>query len=162
MDSPKIAAFLEQKYPNPPVPLTSELGTEVQGKVGPPFYQIHRRSLSPREVNILSPSSQDYFRGKLEPTYGHPLEDLLADPKEEEANWAAVQDSLAEVNDLLRTNEAEGPFILGKEPSFADFALAGSLQFGREIDENVFQRVMDYPRFRGIYEACSPWMERKD
>ncbi|KFX97572.1 hypothetical protein O988_04806 [Pseudogymnoascus sp. VKM F-3808] len=159
MDSTPIAKFLEATYPTPPLPLTSELGRtiELRGRsiVGPTF----RSSVMPREINILSPRSQEYFRRTREEALGHRLEDLLAD---EEKSWEAVSEGMKEVGGLMRTNAAEGPFILGAKPSYTDFFLAGSLQTARMVDEGVFERHMKYPGYKDVYEACLPYMEKRD
>ncbi|RFU74488.1 hypothetical protein TARUN_7759 [Trichoderma arundinaceum] len=159
MDSLPIAQFLEATYPDPPVPLTSELGDDIVLKsrslVGPIIY----KSLTPREVNILSPRSGEYFRRTREDRFGRRLEDLL---ENEEERWNGVDADRRTIGDLIRTNSAEGPFILGARPSYADFFIAGSLQSARVIDEGVFQRSLTYPGYKEIYEACLPYMERKD
>ncbi|KAH0524888.1 hypothetical protein TsFJ059_007336 [Trichoderma semiorbis] len=159
MDSKPISEFLESTYPDPSVPLTSELGTEIEAKVrslvAPTFY----RSAMPREVHILSPRAQEYFRRSREGRFGKTLEELLAG---EEERWQAVEADRRAVGELMRTNKALGPFILGARPSYSDFFIAGSLQSVKVIDEGVFQRSVDCPGYKEIYEACLPYMERKD
>ncbi|KAL7799386.1 hypothetical protein V8C43DRAFT_274903 [Trichoderma afarasin] len=159
MDSKPISEFLESTYPDPSVPLTSELGTEIEAKVrslvAPTFY----RSAMPREVHILSPRAQEYFRRTREGRFGKTLEELLAG---EEERWQAVDADRRAVGELMRTNKALGPFILGARPSYGDFFIAGSLQSVKVIDEGVFQRSVDCPGYKEIYEACLPYMEKKD
>ncbi|KFY22399.1 hypothetical protein V493_06637 [Pseudogymnoascus sp. VKM F-4281 (FW-2241)] len=157
MDSTPIAKFLEATYPTPPLPLTSELGRtiELQARsvVGPTF----RASVVPREINILSPKSQEYFRRTREATLGHRLEDLL---DSEEESWEAVSEGMREVGELMRTNAAEGPFVLGAQPSYTDFFIAGSLQSARVVDEAVFERHMKYAGYKEVYEACLSYMAK--
>ncbi|KAM6481068.1 hypothetical protein HDV62DRAFT_364818 [Trichoderma sp. SZMC 28011] len=159
MDSKPISEFLESTYPDPSVPLTSELGTEIEAKVrslvAPTFY----RSAMPREVHILSPRAQEYFRRTREGRFGKTLEELLAG---EEERWQAVDADRRAVGELMRTNKALGPFILGARPSYSDFFIAGSLQSVKVIDEGVFQRSVQCPGYKDIYEACLPYMEKKD
>lgn len=69
---------------------------------------------------------------------------------------------MREVGELMRTNSAEGPFVLGARPSYTDFYLAGLLQCARVVDEGVFARIGGTPGFRDVYEGCLPWMERND
>ncbi|KAK1762464.1 hypothetical protein QBC33DRAFT_501124 [Phialemonium atrogriseum] len=161
MDSGPIAQFLESTYPDPPVPLTSELGREVEAKtralLGPAF----RTSVMPREIGILSPRAEEYFRRTREASLGHRLEDLL-DPDKEEQVWGAVGDGMRAVGELMRMHRADGPFVLGAQPSYTDFFISGSLQSARVVDEGVFQRNIKYPGFKEIYEACLPYMEKKD
>jgi glutathione S-transferase len=161
MDSIPIEEFLESTYPDPPVPLTSELGREIVAKARATVGNAFRTSVMPREVNILSPRAQEYFRRTREASLGHPLEDLLESDKEEQA-WNAVGDGLRVVGELMLTHKADGPFVLGAQPSGTDFFIAGSLQCARMVDEGVFQRIIKYPGFEDIYKACLPYMERKD
>ncbi|KAJ3540396.1 hypothetical protein NM208_g5085 [Fusarium decemcellulare] len=161
MDSLPIAKFLESTYPSPEVLLTSELGSEIESKarkaIGPAF----GTSVMPREINILSPRAQEYFRRTREASLGRRLEDLL-DPEKEEQAWNAVKDNMRAVGELIRTNQADGPFVLGAQPSYTDFFIAGSLQSARTIDEAVFQRCIQYSGFKEVYEACLPYMDKKD
>ncbi|KKO99353.1 hypothetical protein THAR02_08538 [Trichoderma harzianum] len=159
MDSKPISEFLESTYPDPSVPLTSELGTEIEAKVRSLFAPTFYRSAMPREVHILSPRAQEYFRRSREGRFGKTLEELLAG---EEERWQAVDADRRAVGELMRTNKALGPFILGARPSYSDFFIAGSLQSVKVIDEGVFQRSVDCPGYKEIYEACLPYMEKKD
>lgn len=159
MDSPTIAKFLEESYPSPPLPLTSPHGQEIEQKARKAVGSVCKFSLMPREIHILSPSAQEYFRRTREATLGHPLENLLS--SEEEA-WEAAASDITAVGQLMLANKAEGPFVLGAKPSYTDFTIAGSLQTARVVDERVFQRIVGFAGFGDIYEACLPWMERKD
>lgn len=161
MDSVLIAQFLESTYPDPPVPLTSELGREIEAKARSVLARAFGTSVMPREMNILSPRSQEYFRRTREASLGHRLEDLL-DPVKEEQVWNAVGDGMRAIGELIRTHKAEGPFVLGARPSYTDFFIAGNLQSARVVDEGVFQRNIKYPGFKEVYEACLPYMEKKD
>jgi len=118
-------------------------------------------SLMPRELNILSPRAQEFYRRTREAVIGHPLEDLL-DPVKEEAVWESVEEGIKKNASLMRTNKASGPFVLGKEPSYTDFFIAGNLQSARVVYEPIWERLMAYEGYREIYEACGVWMERKD
>jgi glutathione S-transferase len=161
MDSVPIAQFLELTYPDPPVPLTSELGREIEAKARAVLGTVFYRSVMPREIGILSPRAQEYFRRTRETSLGHRLEDLL-DPEKEEQGWNAVADGIRAVSELMQTHKADGPFVLGARPSYTDFFIAGSLQSAKVVDEGVFQRNTKYPGFKEIYDACLPYMEKKD
>lgn len=161
MESTDIAKFLESTYPDPPVPLTSELGRQIEAQARSVVGSTLSMSLTPREINVLSPRAQEYFRRTREASLGHPLEDLL-DLDKEEQTWATLASKINDVGEMMRTNKADGPFVLGAQPSYTDFFIAGSLQCARVVDEEVFQRIAKYPGFGDIYEACVPYMERKD
>jgi glutathione S-transferase len=159
MESALIAQFLESTYPDIPVPLTSELGREIEAKSRDVVGKTFSTSVMPGEIGVLSPRAQEYFRRTREAALGHRLEDLLA---KEELSWSAADDGMRAVGKLMQTHKAEGPFVLGARPTYADFFIAGSLQSARVVDESVFQRIFKYPGFKEIYEACLPYMERKD
>ncbi len=161
MDSATISEFIESTYPDPSVPLKSELGIEVESKARRNGGMALQMSNMAREINILSPRSKEFFRRTREAKLGHPLEELLVRDKEEQA-WNAAAEGLRNVGELIRTNKAEGPFILGAIPSYADFFVAGAMQCSRVIDESVFQRMFKYPGFADVYEACLPYMEKRD
>lgn len=159
IESALIAEFLESTYPNPPVPLTSELGREVESTARSIVGAVFRTSVMPRETRILSPRAQEYFRRTREASLGHPLEDLLTS---EEETWNTASDKICALGELMQTNKADGPFVLGARPSYTDFFIAGNLQCARVIDEGVFHRLTKYPGFKEVYEACLPYMEKND
>jgi glutathione S-transferase len=156
MDSILIAQFLESTYLDLPVSLTSGLGHEIESKARTAIGPVFRDSVMPREIKILSPRSQEYFRRSREAVLGCKLEDLLSEEKEEMA-WSKVDEDMRAVSQLLLTNEKEGGFVLGARPSATDFFIAGSLQAARTVDEGVFERNIKYPGFKKIYEACLPY-----
>ncbi|KAH6721613.1 hypothetical protein BKA61DRAFT_639607 [Leptodontidium sp. MPI-SDFR-AT-0119] len=161
MDSTPIAQFLESTYPNPPLPLNSELGREIESKARSVVGTTFRASVMPRELGILAQPAQEYFRRTREASLGHPLEELL-DEEKENAAWKAASDNIRAVGELMLKNKAEGPFVLGASPSYTDFFIAGSLQCARVVHEVTFERMVAYPGYKDIYEACLPYMEKKD
>ena len=161
MDSASIAPFLESTYPDPPVPLTSELGSKIEAELRAVVGATFRVSIMPREIGLLSPRAQEYFRRTREASLGHRLEDLLDHDKEEQA-WSTASDGLRAVDELMQTNKAEGPFVLGARPSYTDFSITGVLQVARVVDEGVFQRIIKHPGYNDVYEACLPYMEKRD
>ncbi|KAH7370151.1 hypothetical protein BKA65DRAFT_487763 [Rhexocercosporidium sp. MPI-PUGE-AT-0058] len=161
MDSIPISKFLEKIYPDPSIPLTSELGREIESKARSAVGITFSASLMPRELGILSPAAQEYFRRTREASLGFPLENLLDADREQKA-WDAATDSIRAVDELIMTNKAEGPFVLGAEPSYTDFFIAGSLQCARVVHEKTFERLVIHPGYKRVYEACLPYMEKKD
>ena len=161
MDSTPIAEFIESTYPDPPVLLKSDFGAEIMAKSRGVLGPLFRMSVTPREIHILSPRSQEYFRRTREAMLGHRLEDLL-DPETEDEKWQAADEDRRAISELILKHEAEGPFVLGAQPSYTDFFYAGSIQTARVIDEGVFKKLIQQPGPKAIYEACLPYMERKD
>ncbi|KAG8168376.1 hypothetical protein KVR01_001125 [Diaporthe batatas] len=161
MDSAPISRFIEETYPDPPIPLESELGREIEVRARAVVGAVMSKSLWPDEIRILAPPAAEYFRHTREAMLGHPLEDLL-DPVADTDRWAAVEGDIDEVGALMRTNAAEGPFVLGSRPSYTDFFIAGALQSAKVIDGSVFERLVKRPGYRDIYSACLPYMARND
>jgi glutathione S-transferase len=159
MDSAIIAQFLETAYPDPPVPLTSDFGREIEAKARAAVGKAFRVSMMPREIRILSPRSQEYFRRTREALLGHQLEDLL-DQNEETRIWNALEDNMRSVGELMQTHKEEGPFILGANPSDTDFFIVGSLQSARVVDEGIFERLTKFSGYKELYQACLPYLEK--
>jgi glutathione S-transferase len=160
MDSAPIAQYLETTYPSPPLPLTSDLGIEIESKSRAQLNKILQFSVTPREIRILSPRAQEFFRRTREPWLGdQKLETVL---EGEDEVWKSAEDSLREVGSLLLTNKARGPFVLGEQVSYTDFFIVGAMQCMRVVDEELWERICKYPGFREIYEACAPLMGKKD
>ncbi|KAL2794081.1 hypothetical protein BJX66DRAFT_304739 [Aspergillus keveii] len=162
MDSAQIAALLEATYPDPPVQLTSERGRTIEEQFGSVVGGSLGAMMMPREMNILVPRAQVHFRQTREAYLGYKLEELLKGPEEEERDWSEVSGQMSALSELMRTNRDDGPFVLGSKLSLTDFFIAGSLQAARVMDEGVFSRVVAYDGFKSVYDACSPYMERKD
>ena len=161
MDSLPVTQFLCATYPSPPLPLTSPLGTEIESLARTTIALSFSASLMPREIHILSPKSQAYFRRTREAMLKQPLENLLEGDKEEKA-WEGAEEKIRAVGELLLTNREEGRFVLGREPSYTDFFIAGALQSARVIHEETWGRMVAFPGFGSVYEACAPFMKRKD
>ncbi|KAL7924246.1 hypothetical protein ACQKWADRAFT_287730 [Trichoderma austrokoningii] len=159
MDSPAVAKFIESTYPDPPVQLDSELGAQIMLKLRAEVGPTAQNSLMPREALIFSPRAEEYFRRTREARIGRPLEELL---EGEDEAWEALEGKSQAIGALMRTNRADGPFVLGARPSVIDFFIAGSIQTAKVIDEGVFQRIAKLPGYLEIYEACQPFMQKED
>jgi glutathione S-transferase len=161
LDSIPIAQFLEQTYPFPPLILTSALGTKIEQKGRSSIGKILQTTIIPREIHILNPPSQVYFRRTREAAYGCTLEDMLDLTKEEEM-WIHLAPDSEEVGRLMLTNRDKGQFILGEDPSFTDFFLAGFMESLKMVDEELFERINGYEGFASVYKACLPFMNKRD
>ena len=156
MDSDAISKFIEETYPNPPLELASELGDKLKAQIWTELSKTFRASIMPREADILYPRSAKYFRNMVGLSSDNPI-----DVDKEEEAWMAVDGNMRDLGEAMRTNRAEGPFILGAVPTYADFVITGAIHSGRMVDEGVFQRIVKHPGFRDVYEACQPYMEKR-
>lgn len=154
-----IERFLESRYPGRPVTLTSELGREIEAKANDSVIKAFGTSLMPRTLRILSPQSREFLRWRHSPVTKDRFEDLLG---AEEQVWSELEDGIHAVGELLQTHSADGKFVLGDSPSNTDFFIAGYLQSAKVIHEEVFNRIVAYPGYHDIYDACLPYMEKKD
>lgn len=166
MDSYAIAKFLETTYPSTKyraLPLHSEVGDEIVSKAAAALDPVFGPCLTPTEITMLSPRAQVYFRTTREKMFGCKIEELISGDKAEQI-WAGAATEIQRVNAIVEKQKesSRGPFLFGKEPTFSDFVIAGALQSARAIDQGVFERTMGYPGFKGIYEACEPYMAKKD
>ena len=160
MNSGPIAEFLEKTYPHPAVvPVDSGPAQEIAARSRSSIGRASQASLIPREIKILSPRSQEYFRRTREEALGQPLENLLA---EEEQRWEAVKTELQAINDLLLATKSGKPYLLGSQPSSTDVFLGGALQSMRVIDQGIFERVAQYPGYRAVYDSMVEFMDKRD
>jgi len=129
-DSWKIAAYLEQAYPNRPALFG---GTESQ----PLTYFFHHwtvRTLHPpltRAIVMdiyrqLHEKDKAYYRESREKRFGATLEQHGADPA---SALAELRDALEPLRPVL----AENAFVSGKGPGFADYILLGVFQWARSV-----------------------------
>ncbi|KAH0437116.1 hypothetical protein CcaCcLH18_03984 [Colletotrichum camelliae] len=160
MDSLPIARFLEETYPSPALPQSTPRDAEIIAKLRDVAGPIAFASVMPREPAILSPRAAEYFRRSREAGLGgKTLEDVLAG---EEAVWEKAQEGLREFDGLVKEVRGGKAFVGGDEPSLTDFFIAGGLQSLRTVEEGLFERYVKWENLKGIYEACVPWMDKKD
>lgn len=108
--------------------------------------------------NLLNEASATYFRRTRSQRFGMPLEQLEREIGGEK-QWEEARPAVQEIGGLLKENG--GPFLLGKEVSYADFILVGALHWFRRSGEGVYERVVEMePSLRRLYEASGKWVER--
>ncbi|OQO02540.1 hypothetical protein B0A48_12067 [Cryoendolithus antarcticus] len=162
MDSDLISKFLESTYPKPSLQLSSVLGAEIEAQGRAVLGLVLSITVPPREIDHLSPRAAEYFRRTREARWGRTLESLIEGDNEEQA-WIAAKEGMKEQDKLIKTNRAEGPFVLGAKPSYTDFFIAGVMQSTRIVHEASFRRHMtEVEGTQAIYEACLPWMVKRD
>ena len=127
-DSPRIAEYLEAQYPGTPhifphgtigLQIDFEDSTDAQlaalwSFVIPPVW------------NILNPASQGYFRETREKAWGVPFDDIVPVGEIRAEKWAKVEAGFAAIS-VWYSKSDEGPFIMGKEVSWADFVMGAHL-----------------------------------
>ncbi|KAJ3543659.1 hypothetical protein NM208_g3462 [Fusarium decemcellulare] len=107
--------------------------------------------------NILSEKSLDYFYSTRKEEIGMTLDEYGATVDREEA-WEKSKPAFDKVVTALK--EKGGPFFLGETVSYADFIVAGFLQFVRRaIGEDEFKRVEAWPQIIALQHACGKWLQ---
>ena len=155
-DSFSIALYLEQTYPDLPS-LFGGPGGEAMARF------IERWSLTtihPQIVGValmdihdmLAPADQDFFRQSREARFGRKLEDVVSRREQALPAFRAAFEP-------LRSTLAVQPFIGGERPLFADYIVAGALQWLRVVStvrvleegdpvDAWFDRILDL--YRGL------------
>lgn len=165
MDSRNIANILEEIQPSPSLRLDSGYVERVQDAV-----LAVGKALSPIAIPrvpemLLNPDSEEYFRRTRKARFdGVELADLARSEKAGEPAWKEAEEGLKELVKILGEN-ANGPFVLGREASYADLILAGFWAFLNRLDKggDLFGRVVGVDEVFGKHwEACQEYLERDD
>lgn len=162
MDSAKIAEGLEAQQPSPSLQLGSPRVGRTQEAVllaDKPLTPVAKTRVPEM---LLNPSSAEYFRRTRSQRFGMPLEELARSEMAGEAAWTGAAEGLARVRAVLAEDEA-GPYVMGPEPGYADFVLAGFWRFMQVLDRDgdLFGRLMKYDEsFPKHFAACEKWLVR--
>lgn len=161
MDSLSIAQKIEELQPQPTLHLDSDYIARTQQAVLKVLAELAPIAMPRIPGTLLNPPSAEYFEETRARRFGMPLAELARSEKARNA-WQNAQPVLQEIAKLLREND-KGPYVLGDEPSFADFILAGFWRFMELLDQNgdLYGRIVQVDSsFSEHYEACKKWMER--
>ena len=161
MDSLLIARALEGLQPEPSLHLDSPYTDRMNAAVEKIWTALRTAIIYRVPQNILNDASVDHFRGTREKRFGGKLEEI-AKGKWEPA-FQQAQEGLEHVKEMY--GEHDGPFVLGREASWADFVFVGMLRFAEILTEkgDLFPRLVSFDEsFGKVYEACKPWLKRDD
>ncbi|SMY19031.1 unnamed protein product [Zymoseptoria tritici ST99CH_1A5] len=162
MESRAIARELEELKPEPSIQLDSpyvQKTFDLLGQIWPPLRSI----VLPRvPIMLLPPRSAEYFERTREEQFGKPLAEVAKTDGAGEGPWQEAEKGFQGIRALLAENE--GPYVLGKEASFADFVLAGLWRMLERVDRDgdVYGRIMKDETFQKHHDACRQWQEKDD
>ncbi len=129
-DSWAIATYLEDAYPGRPSLFGGAAGLAHARFINAWADSVLNAAILPLVAAdiwaALDPRDQPYFRQTREARLGRGLEALAA---EREIRLPALRQSLMPIRLTLRAQ----PWLGGEEPSYADYIVAGSLQWPRVI-----------------------------
>ena len=164
MDSLKIAHALEKLHPTPSLHLDNGYTERVQTTISGLVYALAPIGMPRIPETLLNPRSAEYFHETRAKRFGMPLPELAKSERAGEKAWESADEGVAELRKILHEHE-EGPYVMGKEVSFADFIVAGFWRFVEKLDQggDLFGRAMKVDEaFPRHYEACEKWLERDD
>lgn len=159
MESRAIIERLEKDHPTPSLNINSPFLAEVEAAI-PKLAGATLGIWMPNVPdNLLNRSSAEYFYRTRAERFRRPLPQIAKDSGGEEA-WMEALAPVKALGEILSRNG--GPFVLGKEASYADFIIIGWLHFQKLIDEEIYTRLVKIePRLGQLYDAAEVWMERR-
>ncbi|KAL9006293.1 MAG: hypothetical protein Q9188_000950 [Gyalolechia gomerana] len=163
MDSKRIALALEERYPNPPLYLSSPQVTEIEDHVLHALRTLFGFTLPKTPRVILNEESGAYYSDKLSKRFGMPLEQFEKGISGDE-KWEEMRPFLKRIGEMLREEEGKGPLLRGdEEVSYADLVVVAMLHYFRRLEGGVYERVVGMePALEELYRACGEWLERDD
>lgn len=127
-DSWKIACYLEEKYPSRPSLFGGAVGQAEALFINHWCDKVVQPTLVPAILfsifQKVKPEEQPYFRETREKRFGKTLEAMHAERETHIVNFRKVVEP-------ARAVLATQPFLAGDAPRYADYILAGTLQFAR-------------------------------
>ncbi|KAK5736575.1 hypothetical protein LTR17_007394 [Elasticomyces elasticus] len=163
MDSLRIAHALEKLQPEPSLHLDNGYVDRVFKTIMATHGALAPNVVVRLPIKVLRPASQEYFRTTRGKRFGMSLEELAKSDKAGETAWKAAEPHLNELKAILA--EHDGPYVMGKTVSFADFIIAGYWRMLQILDEggDLYDQMMkvdaSFPKHQ---EACKQWLERDD
>jgi glutathione S-transferase len=160
MDSLEIAPALEKLQPRPPLYLDSAYLQQVKDALPKVMNALAPIYVPSIPAQVLNPPSTRYFQETREQKFGRPLQELRDDPEiGGEKAWEAARPHLRKIGACLSEN-TDGPWMLGREPSYADFVVVGYLI--------MFERIGHLPdivrtggdEFQALWDASEGLRER--
>ena len=164
MDSRKIGEALDKMQPEPSLHMDQKDIIDRAQAVVNSMRGGLLAIVMPRVPPLLNDRSAEYFERTRAARFGMSLSELAKSEKAGENAWKNAEPGMKDLKSLLNENN-DGPYILGKEVSFADFVVTGMWAFLKLLDKNgdLYDRAMKFdPSFSEHMNACQKWLERDD
>lgn len=164
MDSAAIATELEARYPTPSLRLNPKLEKEAEDASWEVFHAVGHYFL-PATPKIVAPEDIQWFKEDRARRFGMTIEDAFETEKDRAPFYEAAKPGFESCAKVLRDHKKDdGPFILGSEPSYADFYLVAFTQMferagGKWLEEYLNEAP---PEVRELHEACQQWAKKQD
>ncbi|KFH42479.1 hypothetical protein ACRE_068140 [Hapsidospora chrysogenum ATCC 11550] len=163
MDSYKIADILEEKHPEPSIPLNTPVQLKFRELLIPFMGALTPIYVPGVAQRLLGDESVDYFRTTRHKDLGMPLDDY---GKQKAPGAFERAEPFALAITALLNETPSGPFFLGDSVSYTDIIWAAILLFfkrlGNDHYEEVLRRTGDAEAHVRLLDALSPWTGRDD
>jgi len=149
-DSFDIAIYLDNKYPAPKYPVVFPRGTRALQRLAYNHVTKITMLFAPMIIplpalrpNFLDERSLEYYNRSRTEIFGTELPKLLESAP---ASWDEVKtrwNTMGEILDLDKT----GPFVMGEQISFVDFAIAGTIHCVQKTeggDMGIWKRMAQW------------------
>ena len=160
-ESSEIIQYLEKQYSSSPRVITpGTLAFEVA------YYKYFLGGMRPKWPKLvnqylyetISPESADFIKKLREEAFGDTLENLAKNPQ---SQWDVYRDAYSTIA-LPIYEKAEGIFLKGCEPGWADFVTASFLLFvkllyGAKSEEWKFVEKWDEGRWAKLIKDLEPY-----
>ncbi|KAF8695705.1 Glutathione S-transferase, N-terminal domain, partial [Rhizoctonia solani] len=131
MDSFEIAVYLDSKYPGPDYPTVIPHGMRDMQKLASDYIMSVGISFAPVILpfaairpGFLDEKGHEYYTRTRKAMFGKDLSEVMESSKE---NWMKAKAKWEALGNSLNLRD-EGPFVMGKQMTFVDFALGCMLQ----------------------------------
>jgi glutathione S-transferase len=160
MDSWPIAHTLESLYPSPSLHLSNPIVIKIRDHIPNIMKPLTGFTIPKAPTKLLNPRAAEYFNETRKERFGMSLVEVEEKTATDE-KWEEARKPVMEAADWLKSSG--GPFFLGETVSYADFIFVGMMHMMKRMDEEVFQRFLEFdPVFGKLYEACEPWLKKDD
>ena len=167
MNSANIIPKLEAKYPKPSLYLETGLHKEAEKLITDLGLATWWDGMVTTKDELLPPRSSEYFARTRKEVFGASLEDCAA-AKGGETAWKNAVEPIKKLAAFMKEHrkkgEEDGPFVLGNEPSYADFMIVTMFECYERCHDESYQKVVVEGdlSFKALHEACRPWLKRDD
>ncbi|KAF4970534.1 hypothetical protein FSARC_2443 [Fusarium sarcochroum] len=163
MDSYKIVDIIEEKYPEPSLPLNTPIQLRLRSAMSKFMGQLVPVYVPGVAQHLIGEKSLDFFLTTRKEDVGMPLYEY--GEKNSPGAFDRAEPFAREVSALLHENPS-GPYFLGDTVSYTDFIWGGILLFFQCLGDEQYQEVLkstgDADVHTKFLDALGPWTKRND
>ncbi|KAG8689831.1 hypothetical protein FRC11_000312 [Ceratobasidium sp. 423] len=153
MDSFDIAVYLDEKYPAPKYPVVIPPGMRNIQKLAVEHVMSVAMNFAPvilpyaaLRPGFLDEKGYEYYTRTRKAMFGKDLSEIMESSEE---NWKKAKTKWEALGNSLNLGGEEGPFVMGKQVTFVDFALGCMLQGVRKYEGGEMTLWKDMSGWQG-------------